>query len=128
VLRTMWRVTLILVALGRIMGGAHALELPIRDQPRSSVRRRLAGFKKGESSSHSTAARSAAGRPCAGRRHPCGPAGDRWPVKCAGSISPVCGSLGEGVAERHHCVALASLKESHRTKLSELAIVCSNSH
>jgi hypothetical protein len=26
----MWRVTLILVALGLIMGGAHALELPIR--------------------------------------------------------------------------------------------------
>jgi hypothetical protein len=38
------------------------------------------------------------------------------------------GSLGEGLAECHHRVPLADLKENHRTRLSDLAIICANCH
>jgi hypothetical protein len=38
------------------------------------------------------------------------------------------GDLGRGFAVVHHLVQLASLKRARRTKLSDLAIVCSNCH
>jgi 5-methylcytosine-specific restriction protein A len=38
------------------------------------------------------------------------------------------GALGHGFAECHHKLPLAALEEGHRTRLSELAIVCANCH
>lgn len=38
------------------------------------------------------------------------------------------GVLGGGFAECHHRTPLAKLSEGHRTRLSDLAIVCSNCH
>ena len=38
------------------------------------------------------------------------------------------GPMGKGYAECHHLTPLASLKESHKTRLSNLAIVCANCH
>jgi len=38
------------------------------------------------------------------------------------------GELGSGFAECHHTVPISAMKPDHRTKLSELAILCANCH
>lgn len=38
------------------------------------------------------------------------------------------GQLGYGFAECHHIVPVSKLTEGHKTKLSDLAIVCANCH
>lgn len=38
------------------------------------------------------------------------------------------GQLGYGFAECHHTVPVSELTEGHKTKLSDLAIVCANCH
>lgn len=47
---------------------------------------------------------------------------------CGFDFASAYGPLGKGFAECHHLVPLASLEESRRTCLSELAIVCANCH
>jgi len=47
---------------------------------------------------------------------------------CSFDFSVAYGELGYGYAECHHTVSLSSLKPGHKTKLSELAIVCANCH
>jgi hypothetical protein len=47
---------------------------------------------------------------------------------CEFDFEAVYGSLGEGFAECHHRVPLSELSAEHKTKLSELAIVCANCH
>jgi hypothetical protein len=47
---------------------------------------------------------------------------------CDFDFQAVYGSLGEGFAECHHRVPLSELSAGHKTKLSELAIVCANCH
>lgn len=47
---------------------------------------------------------------------------------CDFDFARVYGPLGTGFAECHHRTPLSDLEESHRTRLSELAIVCSNCH
>jgi predicted HNH restriction endonuclease len=40
----------------------------------------------------------------------------------------VYGLLGQGFAECHHLVPISRLEPGHRTRLEDLAIVCSNCH
>jgi hypothetical protein len=47
---------------------------------------------------------------------------------CDFDFEAVYGSLGYGFAECHHRVPLCNLTSVHKTKLSELAIVCANCH
>jgi len=47
---------------------------------------------------------------------------------CDFNFVEVYGKLGYGFAECHHTIPLAKLKENQLTKLSDLAIVCSNCH
>lgn len=47
---------------------------------------------------------------------------------CGFNFETVYGKLGEGFAECYHQVALSSLGRVAATKLSDLAIVCSNCH
>jgi hypothetical protein len=47
---------------------------------------------------------------------------------CEFDFAAVYGPLGEGFAECHHRVPLSQLAAGHKTKLSELAIVCANCH
>jgi hypothetical protein len=47
---------------------------------------------------------------------------------CDFDFSKTYGPLGYGFAECHHRVPFSSLAEGHKTKLSELAIVCANCH
>lgn len=47
---------------------------------------------------------------------------------CDFDFVEVYGLLGEGFAECHHLVPLSELKEEHRLRLSELAIICANCH
>jgi hypothetical protein len=47
---------------------------------------------------------------------------------CDSDFAQVYGALGAGFAECHQRIPLAGLEENHRTRLSELAIVCSNCH
>ena len=47
---------------------------------------------------------------------------------CGFDFASAYGELGAGFAECHHTQPIASLKEGHRTKLEDLAIVCANCH
>lgn len=47
---------------------------------------------------------------------------------CSFDFNSVYGQLGKGFAECHHIIPLSSIKSVRKTKLSELAIVCSNCH
>jgi 5-methylcytosine-specific restriction enzyme A len=47
---------------------------------------------------------------------------------CGFDFQEVYGKLGYGFAECHHVLPISSLPPSYRTKLSDLAIVCSNCH
>jgi 5-methylcytosine-specific restriction protein A len=47
---------------------------------------------------------------------------------CGFDFRAVYGDLGLGFAECHHIVPLSSLEPGHKTKLSDLAIVCANCH
>lgn len=47
---------------------------------------------------------------------------------CDFDFAQVYGSLGAEFAECHHRIPLADLEGKHRTRLSELAIVCANCH
>ena len=47
---------------------------------------------------------------------------------CGFDFVKVYGQLGYGFAECHHIVPVAELTDGHKTKLSDLAIVCANCH
>jgi len=47
---------------------------------------------------------------------------------CGFSFFDVYGDLGEGFIEAHHTIPLSELKAERKTKISELALVCSNCH
>jgi predicted HNH restriction endonuclease len=47
---------------------------------------------------------------------------------CDFDFEAVYGPLGKGFAECHHRVPLSQLVSGHKTKLSELAIICANCH
>ena len=47
---------------------------------------------------------------------------------CSFDFKETYGSLGEGFIEAHHTVPVAMLRGRRRTKLSEIALVCSNCH
>lgn len=47
---------------------------------------------------------------------------------CEFDFAQVYGERGEGVIEVHHTKALETLQPGAKTKLSELAILCSNCH
>jgi hypothetical protein len=47
---------------------------------------------------------------------------------CDFDFAQVYGPLGAEFAECHHRTPLADLQENHRTRLSELAIICANCH
>jgi predicted HNH restriction endonuclease len=47
---------------------------------------------------------------------------------CRFNFSNVYGALGEGFIEAHHTVPIAEMAGERKTKLSELALVCSNCH
>jgi putative restriction endonuclease len=47
---------------------------------------------------------------------------------CGTDMGEVYGPLGEGYIEAHHRVPVASLKDGHKTKLSDLAALCPNCH
>ena len=47
---------------------------------------------------------------------------------CDFDFAFVYGQVGEGFAECHHCVPLATLDGEARTRLTDLAIVCANCH
>lgn len=47
---------------------------------------------------------------------------------CGFDFSDCYGLLGQGFAECHHLMPVAELEPGHRTRLEELAIVCSNCH
>lgn len=47
---------------------------------------------------------------------------------CGFDFEEVYGDLGRGFAECHHLVPISELKHEQRTRLSDLAIVCSNCH
>ena len=47
---------------------------------------------------------------------------------CGFSFFDVYGDLGEGFIEAHHTIPLSELKGDRKTKIAELALVCSNCH
>ena len=47
---------------------------------------------------------------------------------CSFDFSVTYGELGQGYIEAHHTVPLANLCGKRKTKLSEIALVCSNCH
>lgn len=47
---------------------------------------------------------------------------------CGFDFNIVYGELGHGFAECHHTIPLSALEPGHKTKLSDLAIVCANCH
>ena len=47
---------------------------------------------------------------------------------CGFDFAQVYGDLGYGYAECHHTVPVSELRENHRTRLVDLAIVCANCH
>ena len=47
---------------------------------------------------------------------------------CGFDFAKKYGKLGFGFAECHHKILLAQLSKGHRTRLSDLAIVCANCH
>ena len=47
---------------------------------------------------------------------------------CDFDFAVVYGERGVGFAECHHTIPLADLEENHRTRLTDLAIVCANCH
>jgi 5-methylcytosine-specific restriction protein A len=47
---------------------------------------------------------------------------------CGFDFRAMYGELGFGFAECHHTVPLSSLEPGHKTRLSDLAIVCANCH
>ena len=47
---------------------------------------------------------------------------------CSFDFSEMYGELGEGFIEAHHTVPVANLCGKRKTKLSEIALVCSNCH
>ena len=47
---------------------------------------------------------------------------------CSFSFLDTYGELGEGFIEAHHTVPISELKGDRKTKISELALVCSNCH
>jgi 5-methylcytosine-specific restriction enzyme A len=47
---------------------------------------------------------------------------------CGFDFVKIYGQLGYGFAECHHIVPVSELTEGHKTKLSDLAIVCANCH
>ena len=47
---------------------------------------------------------------------------------CSFDFSVKYGELGEGFIEAHHTVPVAKLRGKRKTKLSEIALVCSNCH
>lgn len=47
---------------------------------------------------------------------------------CGFDFYNVYGDLGYGFAECHHIIALSSVAAGHKTKISDLAIICANCH
>lgn len=47
---------------------------------------------------------------------------------CEFNFEDFYGKLGQGYAECHHLIPLSELNETRKTKLSDIAIVCSNCH
>lgn len=47
---------------------------------------------------------------------------------CGFDFAEFYGNLGVGFAECHHIVPISELSEGHKTRLSDLAIVCANCH
>lgn len=47
---------------------------------------------------------------------------------CSFSFDNIYGKLGRGFIEAHHTVPLGDLKDKRKTKISEIALVCSNCH
>lgn len=47
---------------------------------------------------------------------------------CGFDFAKVYGNLGYGFAECHHTIPIAKLEPHHKTKLEDLAIICSNCH
>lgn len=47
---------------------------------------------------------------------------------CKFSFSETYGELGEGFIEAHHLFPISELKEETKTKIEDLALVCSNCH
>jgi hypothetical protein len=47
---------------------------------------------------------------------------------CETSFLKVYGELGAGYIEAHHTMPISAMKKNHKTKLSEIALVCSNCH
>ena len=47
---------------------------------------------------------------------------------CKFDFAATYGERGEGFIECHHTVPVSNLKKGHRTKLSDLALLCSNCH